>query len=148
MHHCCVNRAVSLDFAGLFPGAASCVTVSSSCFCNSVSFLGPCAVGWLALNTPETFSVVSYVLLCATFVCSKSSPFCFLQREMRGSITFKIVPSYRTQSSSCEVIALTKHPISSGFLTNCLLMAECFGFFWEIVSACAVDHCTPILQQR
>lgn len=26
-----------------------------------------------------------------------------LQREMRGSITFKIVPSYRTQGSSCEV---------------------------------------------
>ncbi|CAO2624373.1 Peripheral plasma membrane protein CASK [Lemmus lemmus] len=25
-------------------------------------------------------------------------------REMRGSITFKIVPSYRTQSSSCEVV--------------------------------------------
>uniref|UniRef100_A0A2K6JM49 Calcium/calmodulin dependent serine protein kinase n=1 Tax=Rhinopithecus bieti TaxID=61621 RepID=A0A2K6JM49_RHIBE len=31
-------------------------------------------------------------------------------REMRGSITFKIVPSYRTQSSSCEVMTLTNHP--------------------------------------
>uniref|UniRef100_A0AAY4DVE3 Peripheral plasma membrane protein CASK n=1 Tax=Denticeps clupeoides TaxID=299321 RepID=A0AAY4DVE3_9TELE len=30
-------------------------------------------------------------------------------REMRGSITFKIVPSYRTQSSSCEV----KVPVTS-----------------------------------
>uniref|UniRef100_A0A8D0L071 Peripheral plasma membrane protein CASK n=1 Tax=Strix occidentalis caurina TaxID=311401 RepID=A0A8D0L071_STROC len=34
-------------------------------------------------------------------------------REMRGSITFKIVPSYRTQSSSCEVMNLMNHPISS-----------------------------------
>lgn len=57
-------------------------------------------------------------------------------REMRGSITFKIVPSYRTQSSSCEVIALTKLPISSGFLTNCLLMAECFGFLGNCFCLC------------
>lgn len=28
-----------------------------------------------------------------------------MQREMRGSITFKIVPSYRSQSMSCEVAA-------------------------------------------
>uniref|UniRef100_A0A8C3Y5P8 Peripheral plasma membrane protein CASK n=1 Tax=Catharus ustulatus TaxID=91951 RepID=A0A8C3Y5P8_CATUS len=34
-------------------------------------------------------------------------------REMRGSITFKIVPSYRTQSSSCEVMNLMSHPLSS-----------------------------------
>uniref|UniRef100_A0A8C6ZW03 Peripheral plasma membrane protein CASK n=1 Tax=Nothoprocta perdicaria TaxID=30464 RepID=A0A8C6ZW03_NOTPE len=34
-------------------------------------------------------------------------------REMRGSITFKIVPSYRTQSSSCEVMNLINLPISS-----------------------------------
>ncbi|KAM4699574.1 peripheral plasma membrane protein CASK isoform 4-T4 [Discoglossus pictus] len=31
-------------------------------------------------------------------------------REMRGSITFKIVPSYRTQSSSCEDIPSTTQP--------------------------------------
>uniref|UniRef100_A0AAY4DUZ1 Peripheral plasma membrane protein CASK n=1 Tax=Denticeps clupeoides TaxID=299321 RepID=A0AAY4DUZ1_9TELE len=31
-------------------------------------------------------------------------------REMRGSITFKIVPSYRTQSSSCEDLPLTIQP--------------------------------------
>ncbi|KAI1241515.1 hypothetical protein IHE44_0004988, partial [Lamprotornis superbus] len=31
-------------------------------------------------------------------------------REMRGSITFKIVPSYRTQSSSCEDLPLTTQP--------------------------------------
>ncbi|XP_033865888.1 peripheral plasma membrane protein CASK isoform X14 [Acipenser ruthenus] len=31
-------------------------------------------------------------------------------REMRGSITFKIVPSYRNQSSSCEDIPLTTQP--------------------------------------
>ncbi|XP_010129162.1 PREDICTED: peripheral plasma membrane protein CASK-like, partial [Chlamydotis macqueenii] len=37
-------------------------------------------------------------------------------REMRGSITFKIVPSYRTQSSSCEVMNLMNHPISSSVL--------------------------------
>lgn len=40
----------------------------------------------------------------------------FLQREMRGSITFKIVPSYRTQSSSCEVMNLINCPISSSVL--------------------------------
>ncbi|VFV36784.1 calcium calmodulin-dependent serine protein kinase, partial [Lynx pardinus] len=31
-------------------------------------------------------------------------------REMRGSITFKIVPSYRTQSSSCEDLPSTTQP--------------------------------------
>ncbi|XP_039601064.1 peripheral plasma membrane protein CASK isoform X11 [Erpetoichthys calabaricus] len=31
-------------------------------------------------------------------------------REMRGSITFKIVPSYRTQSSSCEDLPATTQP--------------------------------------
>ncbi|XP_036396504.1 peripheral plasma membrane protein CASK isoform X15 [Megalops cyprinoides] len=31
-------------------------------------------------------------------------------REMRGSITFKIVPSYRTQSSSCEDLPSTIQP--------------------------------------
>ncbi|XP_072901629.1 peripheral plasma membrane protein CASK isoform X7 [Hemitrygon akajei] len=31
-------------------------------------------------------------------------------REMRGSITFKIVPSYRTQSSSCEDLPSTAQP--------------------------------------
>ncbi|XP_061092502.1 peripheral plasma membrane protein CASK isoform X12 [Conger conger] len=31
-------------------------------------------------------------------------------REMRGSITFKIVPSYRTQSSSCEDLPATIQP--------------------------------------
>ncbi|XP_041128061.1 peripheral plasma membrane protein CASK isoform X10 [Polyodon spathula] len=31
-------------------------------------------------------------------------------REMRGSITFKIVPSYRNQSASCEDIPLTTQP--------------------------------------
>nr|XP_006137960.1 peripheral plasma membrane protein CASK isoform X2 [Pelodiscus sinensis] len=30
-------------------------------------------------------------------------------REMRGSITFKIVPSYRTQSSSCEISSCISH---------------------------------------
>ncbi|XP_039601058.1 peripheral plasma membrane protein CASK isoform X3 [Erpetoichthys calabaricus] len=34
-------------------------------------------------------------------------------REMRGSITFKIVPSYRTQSSSCENLPVFKN-VSSG----------------------------------
>lgn len=32
-----------------------------------------------------------------------NSPRPHSQREMRGSITFKIVPSYRSQSMSCEV---------------------------------------------
>lgn len=41
------------------------------------------------------FCYHSKLLYCAFFPSQ--------QREMRGSITFKIVPSYRTQSMSCEV---------------------------------------------
>lgn len=42
--------------------------------------------------------VVVVVVLGSCLVFDSST-----QREMRGSITFKIVPSYRSQSMSCEV---------------------------------------------
>lgn len=72
--------------------------------------LGLCAVKWCVLIAPTCFE---WFLLCFcvqhVFAWELSS-FFSSQREMRGSITFKIVPSYRTQSSSCEVITLTSLP--------------------------------------
>uniref|UniRef100_A0A8C9WRV4 Peripheral plasma membrane protein CASK n=1 Tax=Sander lucioperca TaxID=283035 RepID=A0A8C9WRV4_SANLU len=58
-------------------------------------------------------------------------------REMRGSITFKIVPSYRTQGSSCEV---TSPPLPP------LLFADCELLFWLLTAVfllCCAPH-TPL----
>lgn len=67
---------------------------------------------------------------------------CPYQREMRGSITFKIVPSYRIQSSSCEVTmcffggGFLPFP-SPTFMANCLLMIK---LSVKIGSLCNVHH--------
>lgn len=60
-------------------------------------------------NTREPRVLHNYAPHCADFMVvfttRRVCVFC-QQREMRGSITFKIVPSYRTQGSSCEVTPL------------------------------------------
>lgn len=75
----------------------------------------------------NVFSLV--VSLIHVFVCVCV----FSQREMRGSITFKIVPSYRSQSLSCDVSASLRAPpsghlcnISSQIRTSLLLLSVPF----------------------
>lgn len=68
---------------------------------------------------------------------------------MRGSITFKIVPSYRTQQSSCEVTASVAFALSSALcLCHCQSPLSAVLFFaalacrglvwWGLI---AVDSC-------
>lgn len=66
---------------------------------------------------------------------------------MRGSITFKIVPSYRNQQSSCEVTASVAIALSSAL---CLCQFPLSAVLWFASLACrglvwwgliAVDSC-------
>lgn len=61
-----------------------------------------------------------------------------LQREMRGSITFKIVPSYRTQGSSCEVT--TPLPPPHYFFWALDLVTNCLPGYWVCMCVCNLSR--------
>lgn len=72
---------------------------------------------WLTWTRYTNMTFLHICIAGLKIKLAQQTHFIFLQREARGSVTFKIVPSYRSAPPPCEVQVSPKHQTHSQYHT-------------------------------